>query len=204
MMSERFSHQALAPLVAQPTGSHHRVLAETARHPHLVDEVPAMNHARIEIARAQPADVPVILTLIRELAEFERLLDQVTATEEAISESLFGSQPRAEVLLARIEQEVAGFALFFHNYSTFLGKPGIYLEDLFVRPRFRGTGCGQQLLRHLAAVGLQRGCGRLEWAVLNWNQRAIEFYRKLGAVPMDEWTVYRLSGQSLVRMGTEE
>lgn len=160
-----------------------------------------MSTVPIEIAGAEPADVPVILALIRELAEFERLLDQVAATEEVIRESLFGSQPRAEVLLARVAGEVAGFALFFHNYSTFLGKPGVYLEDLFVRPRFRGTGCGHQLLRQLAALALQRGCGRMEWAVLNWNQRAIEFYRGLGAAPMDEWTVYRLTGDALRRLG---
>jgi GNAT superfamily N-acetyltransferase len=168
--------------------------------PHLC----AMNPVTIKIARAEPSDVPVILALIRELAEFERLLDQVTATEEGIRESLFGSQPRAEVLLARVADEVAGFALFFHNYSTFVGKHGMYLEDLFVRPRFRGSGCGRELLRQLAVLALQRGCGRLEWAVLDWNQRAIEFYRKLGAVPMDEWTVYRLSGEALVRMGTPQ
>jgi GNAT superfamily N-acetyltransferase len=161
-----------------------------------------MNPVPIEIVRAQPADVPVILSLIRELAEFERLLDQVSATEEAIRESLFGSQPRAEVLLARVGEEVAGFALFFHNFSTFRGKPGVYLEDLFVRPRFRGTGCGQLLLRHLAALALQRGCARMEWAVLNWNQRAIDFYRKLGAVPLDEWAVYRLSDAALVQLGS--
>ena len=162
-----------------------------------------MNPVPIDIERAQPDDVPVILSLIRELAEFERLLDQVTATEEAIRESLFGSQPRAEVLLARVAGEVAGFALFFHNYSTFRGKPGLYLEDLFVRPRFRGTGCGQLLLRRLAALALQRGCARMEWAVLNWNQRAIDFYRKLGAVPLVEWAVYRLSDDALVRLGSE-
>ena len=164
----------------------------------------AMNPVTIKIARAEPSDAPVILALIRELAEFERLLDQVTATEEGIRESLFGSQPRAEVLLARVADEVAGFALYFHNYSTFVGKHGMYLEDLFVRPRFRGSGCGRELLRQLAALALQRGCGRLEWAVLDWNQRAIEFYRKLGAVPMDEWTVYRLSGEALVRIGTPQ
>jgi GNAT superfamily N-acetyltransferase len=157
----------------------------------------------IEIAPAQPADVPLILALIRELAEFERLLDQVTATESAIRESLFGSQPRAEVLLARVGHEVAGFALFFHSYSTFLGKAGIYLEDLFVRPPFRSRGCGQQLLRHLAHLAVQRGCGRLEWAVLNWNERAIQLYRRLGAVPMDEWTVNRLSGDALMRLAND-
>jgi GNAT superfamily N-acetyltransferase len=104
-------------------------------------------------------------------------------------------------LLARVAQEVAGFALFFHNYSTFLGKPGLYLEDLFVRPRFRGTGCGQLLLRHLARIAVQRQCGRMEWSVLNWNQRAIDFYRRLGAVALDEWQVYRLSGEALVKLG---
>jgi GNAT superfamily N-acetyltransferase len=160
-----------------------------------------MNTANLRIVPAEPADVPLILALIRELAEFERLLDQVAATEEAIHESLFGAEPRAEVLLARVEHDVAGFALFFHNYSTFLGKPGLYLEDLFVRPRFRGTGCGQLLLKHLAALAVQRGCGRMEWSVLNWNQRAIDFYRKLGAVPMDQWMVYRLSDAALADLG---
>jgi GNAT superfamily N-acetyltransferase len=163
-----------------------------------------MNHASIDIAPAQPDDVPVIRALIRELAEFEHLQDQMTATEAAIRESLFGAQPRAEVLLARVGHEVAGFALFFHNYSTFLGKAGVYLEDLFVRPPFRGSGCGQQLLRRLAALAIQRGCGRMEWAVLNWNQRAIDFYRKLGAVPMNEWTVYRLTGEALVRLAATD
>jgi GNAT superfamily N-acetyltransferase len=163
-----------------------------------------MNNPSIEISPAQPDDVPVIRALIRELAEFEHLLDQMTATEAAIHESLFGAQPRAEVLLARVGHEVTGFALFFHNYSTFLGKPGVYLEDLFVRPRFRGTGCGQQLLRRLAALAVERGCGRMEWAVLNWNQRAIDFYRKLGAGPLDEWTVFRLTGEALVRLAQTE
>jgi len=160
-----------------------------------------MTTAKIAIARAEPTDVPIILALIRELAEFEHLLDQVTATEAAIHKSLFGPAPYAEVLLARVAEEVAGFALFFHSYSTFLGKPGLYLEDLFVRSRFRGSGCGQRLLQHLAALALQRECGRLEWSVLNWNQRAIDFYRKLGAAPMDEWMVYRLSGEALVKLG---
>lgn len=159
-----------------------------------------MSTATIEITRATPEDVPVILALIRELAEFEKLLDQVAATETAIHDSLFGPQPRAEVLLARLGAEVAGFALFFHNYSTFLGKPGLYLEDLFVRPSFRQMGCGQLLLEQLAAVAMQRGCGRMEWSVLNWNQRAIDFYRKLGAVPMNEWTIYRLSGDPLAKL----
>lgn len=161
-----------------------------------------MANEKIAIAPATPADVPLILTLIRELAEFERLLDQAKATEADIHASLFGPRPYAEVRIARVESEVAGFALFFHNYSTFMGKPGLYLEDLFVRPRFRGSGCGQRLLQNLAAIALERGCGRMEWSVLNWNQRAIDFYRKLGAEPMDQWMVYRLSGAALDKLGS--
>jgi GNAT superfamily N-acetyltransferase len=155
---------------------------------------------RIEPAR--PEDVPMILTLIRELAEFERLLHEVTATEEQVHEGLFGARPSAEVVMARIGDEVAGFALFFHNFSTFLAKPGIYLEDLYVRQRFRGQGCGEALLRHLAKTALARGCGRLEWSVLDWNQRAIDFYKSLGAVPMNEWTMYRVTGDALIRLGS--
>jgi GNAT superfamily N-acetyltransferase len=158
----------------------------------------------IQIERATPADMPVILELIRELAEFERLLDQVTATPAQIHDGLFGSRPSAEVVIARINAEVAGFALYFHNFSTFLAKPGIYLEDLYVRQKFRGQGCGEALLRHLARVAVERGCGRFEWSVLDWNQRAIDFYKSLGAVPMDEWTMYRVTGEALVKLGAEE
>ena len=154
----------------------------------------------IQISFATAADVPTILSLVRELAEFERLLDQVRATEEQIRAALFGARPYAEVLIARVDGEVAGFALFFHNFSTFLAKPGIYLEDLYVRPKFRGGGCGAALLRQLATTAVERGCGRLEWSVLNWNQRAIDFYKSLGAAPMDEWTVYRLTGEALTRL----
>ena len=156
----------------------------------------------IRIKPATPADVPIILQLIRELAEFERLLHEVQATEEQLREQLFGSgRPGAEVVIARMGDEVAGFALFFSNFSTFLAKPGIYLEDLYVRQKFRGQGCGEALLRHLAALALERNCGRLEWSVLDWNVRAIDFYKSLGAVPMDQWTVHRVSGEALVKLG---
>jgi GNAT superfamily N-acetyltransferase len=155
----------------------------------------------IRIDAATPADVPVILELIRELAEFERLLDEVSATEAQLHEHLFGPQPKAEVAMARIDGEVAGFALYFHNFSTFLTKPGIYLEDLYVRQKFRGQGCGERLLQHLAKTALERGCGRLEWSVLDWNQRAIDFYKELGAVSMNEWTIYRVAGEALTKLG---
>jgi GNAT superfamily N-acetyltransferase len=156
----------------------------------------------IRIEPATPADVPVILELIRELAEFERLLDQVTATPAQLREGLFGPRPSAEVVIARSEDEVAGFALYFHNFSTFLAKPGIYLEDLYVRQKFRGQGCGEALLRHLARTAVERGCGRFEWSVLDWNQRAIDFYKSLGAVPLDEWTMYRVTGEALTKLGS--
>lgn len=154
----------------------------------------------IRIDPATPADVPVILQLIRELAEFERLLHEVTASEEQLHRQLFGPEPRAEVVIARAGEDVAGFALFFHNFSTFLAKPGIYLEDLYVRPNFRGQGYGAALLRYLARLALERGCGRFEWSVLDWNQRAIDFYKSLGAVPMNEWTTYRVTGDALRRL----
>lgn len=155
----------------------------------------------VRIEPASEADVPVILQLIRELAEFERLLDQVTATEAQLRETLFGARRNAEVVIARQGEEVAAFALFFHNYSTFLAKPGLYLEDLYVRQKFRGQGCGEALLRHLAGIAVERGCGRFEWSVLDWNQRAIDFYKSLGAEPMDEWTIYRVTGDALRRLG---
>ena len=164
-----------------------------------------MSHS-IRIDPATPADVPTICALIRELAEFERLAHEANASEEQIHDSLFGPKPGAEVIMARIGDEVAGFALFFHNYSTFLGRRGLYLEDLFVRPAYRGSGCGAALLRHLAKIAVDRKCGRFEWSVLDWNQRAIDFYKSLGAVPMDEWTIYRVTGPALERLaagGTE-
>jgi GNAT superfamily N-acetyltransferase len=158
----------------------------------------------IRIAPATRADIPLILAFIRKLAEYEKLSHEVTATGESLAESLFGERPAAEALLAYAGEESAGFAVFFHNFSTFLGRPGLYLEDLFVEPRFRGLGIGKLLLEHLARVAVERGCGRMEWSVLNWNESAIRFYRGLGAEPKDEWTVYRLAGESLERLaGTD-
>ena len=156
--------------------------------------------AGIRIEAATPADVPIIHTLIRELAAFERLLDEAKATEAQLHDGLFGPRPSAEVVIARAGDEVAGFALFFHNYSTFVGKPGLYLEDLYVRQHFRGQGCGGTLLRYLARLAVERGCGRFEWSVLDWNQRAIDFYKSLGAQPLAEWTIFRISGDSLTRL----
>jgi GNAT superfamily N-acetyltransferase len=158
----------------------------------------------IRIDRATAADVPLVLQLIRELAQFELLLHEVTATEAQLRASLFGPKTYAEVIIARIDGEVAGFALYFHNFSTFLAKPGIYLEDLYVRQKFRGQGCGEMLLRHLARTAVERECGRLEWSVLDWNQRAIDFYKSLGAVPMNEWTMYRVTGEALQRLGADQ
>lgn len=157
----------------------------------------------LHIEPAAPADVPMILQLIRELAEFERLLDEVTATEAQLHEHLFGPQPKAEVIMGRLEPggDVVAFALYFHNFSTFLARPGIYLEDLYVRQQYRGRGFGEQLLRRLAGIALERNCGRLEWSVLDWNQRAIDFYKSLGAAPMNEWTIYRVTGAALKKLG---
>ena len=154
----------------------------------------------LDISPARVADVPLVLELIRELAEFERLLDQVVATEEGLRTALFGEPRRAEVRIARLAGEPVAFALFFHSFSTFVGRAGLYLEDLYVRPAFRGRGVGEALLRHLAQVALERGCGRFEWAVLDWNQRAIDFYRKLGAQPLLDWTTFRLEGAALARL----
>ena len=144
-------------------------------------------------------DLPLILTLIKDLAEYERLADKVTATEAVLRESLFRKRA-AEVVLAYCGDELAGFAVYFQTFSTFLGLPGMYLEDLFVIPRFRCHGLGRMLLRHLARIARDRGYGRLEWAVLDWNELAIRFYKGLGAVPMDDWTVFRLTGDSLLKL----
>ncbi len=149
---------------------------------------------------ATEEDVPLILRFIRELAEYERLAHACVATEEMVRETLFGAKPYAEVIIAEHEGEPAGFALFFHNYSTFLARPGIYLEDLYVRPELRGYGIGKALLARLASIARERDCGRLEWAVLNWNKSAIQFYRSLGALPQDQWTVYRVTGEALERL----
>jgi GNAT superfamily N-acetyltransferase len=152
------------------------------------------------IERATPRDVPLILRLIKALAEYERMSDQVIATEQALHETLFGARPSAEVLVGYAGDEPAGFALFFHNYSTFLGKPGLYLEDLFVVPAFRGRGYGKALLTRLAQIAVERDCGRFEWSVLDWNEPAIGFYKKLGAQPMEEWTIFRVTGEALTRL----
>jgi GNAT superfamily N-acetyltransferase len=154
------------------------------------------------IRPATPADVPVIAELIRALADYERLSHEVVLDETSLREHLFGERPYAEVLLAEQEGAVVGFALFFHNYSTFLARPGIYLEDLFVRPEHRGAGHGKALLAHLASLAVERGCGRLEWSVLDWNEPSIAFYKSLGAAAMDEWTVYRLTGDGLTTLAS--
>ncbi len=153
--------------------------------------------AGTRIREATEEDVPLILSLIRELAEYEKLSDEVVATEDGLQDSLFGERRYAEVLIAEHDGAPAGFALFFHNFSTFLGKPGLYLEDLYVKPAFRGAGIGKKLLVSLASLAKGRGCGRLEWWVLDWNEPSIGFYMKLGAVPMEDWTVYRVTGQAL-------
>jgi len=149
------------------------------------------------VRKASGEDVPLILSFIRELAEYENLSHEVVATEETLRANLFGERQFAEVLIAEHDGAPAGFALFFHNFSTFLGKSGIYLEDLYVKPELRGAGIGKKLLVHLARLAKDRGCGRLEWWVLDWNAPTIGFYEKLGAVAMDDWTVYRLAGAPL-------
>jgi GNAT superfamily N-acetyltransferase len=157
----------------------------------------------LRIRAAQPTDVPVIADLIRQLAKFEKLENEVVLTEELLRIGLFGPHPYAETVIAEEDGQPIGFALFFHTFSTFLARPGIYLEDLFVLAEHRGRGVGRALLAHLAHLAVERGCGRLEWAVLNWNQEAIRFYERLGARPNSEWTVYRLAGQALGSLGRE-
>ncbi len=158
-------------------------------------------HSVCQISPAGHADVPEILVMVRELAEFEHLLHEAVATEDGIAEALFGPRPYAEVLIARVGPGVAGFALFFHNYSTFVGKPGIYLEDLYIRPAFRGHGCGKALLKTVAQLAVERGCGRFEGSVVDWNQRAIDFYHSIGAKPMSDWTMMRVTGKALETLG---
>lgn len=157
----------------------------------------------VTIRPAREDEVPLVLQFVRELAEYEHLLHEVVATEAGLRRCLFGPRPYAEVVFACLEAEPVGFALFFHNYSTFLGQPGIYLEDLFVRPSVRGKGVGQALLQWLAAEAVSRGCGRLEWAVLDWNEPAIRFYRSLGARAMDEWGIFRLTGEALKNVASK-
>jgi GNAT superfamily N-acetyltransferase len=159
-----------------------------------------MKKQNFTIRPATVADVPVILQLIRALATYERAPNDVTATEKGLTEVLFGEKPAAEVLLAFENETAVGFAVFFHNFSTWLGRPGLYLEDLFVRPEDRGKGYGRALLIHLAKIARERGCGRMEWAVLDWNEPAIKFYSKLAAKPMDEWTVFRLTRDGIAKL----
>ena len=153
---------------------------------------------------ATAADVPQIVAFIRALAEYERLLHEVVATEAGMRQALFGPRPYAEVVLAEDDGTPIGFALFFHTFSTFLGQPGLYLEDLFVVPEARGRGVGRALLAHLSQVAIERGCGRVEWAVLDWNAPAIRFYDSLGARPNSEWTVYRLTGEPLAALAASK
>lgn len=156
--------------------------------------------SELEIAPATEADVPLILQMIKALAEYERLGHEVVATEAMVRESFFGPTPHASAVIARIGGNAVGMAIWFSTYSTFLSKPGIYLEDLFVLPEFRGKGIGRALLRHLARIAVERGCGRIEWSVLDWNETAIRFYRSISARAMDEWTVYRLTGDAITRL----
>ena len=153
--------------------------------------------SQIQIEAATPQDVPVILRFVRELAEYEKLSHEVVASDADMRAALFGERPVIEAVIARVNDEPVGYALFFPNFSTFLGKPGLYLEDLYVRPSARGLGVGRKLLEHLARIAVERGWGRFEWSVLDWNEPSIAFYKKMGARPMEEWTVFRLTGNSL-------
>jgi GNAT superfamily N-acetyltransferase len=154
----------------------------------------------LQLRLAQRSDVGQILQFITALAEYEKLLDQVVATEQKLLDTLFGDKPYAEVVIAEYQQQPAGFALFFHNYSTFLAKPGLYLEDLFVLPELRGKGIGKALITYLAQLAVSRDCGRLEWSVLDWNQPAIDFYQSLGATMLHDWRINRVTGASLQQM----
>ena len=156
----------------------------------------------ISLRPAAAGDTALILSYIEGLAEYEKLSHACVATEESLRESLFGARPYAEVILAELDAKPAGFALFFHNYSTFRARPGIYLEDLYVLPELRGQGVGKALLKELARLAVERGCARLEWSVLDWNAPAIAFYQSLGAEPQDEWTIYRVTGDALTRLGS--
>ena len=159
--------------------------------------------SQITIRYARESDIPQILQFIRKLANYENMLDDVVATEDLLREWIF-EKKKAEVILASENGENVGFALFFHNFSTFLGRAGIYLEDLFVEPEHRGKGVGKALLQRLAQITMERGCGRLEWSCLDWNKPSIDFYLSLGAMPMDQWTVYRLTGDTLRRMAGDQ
>lgn len=161
-----------------------------------------MSVPSLQFRFAVKEDTPLILQFIRELADYEKLLHEVVATEEILEHWLFDKQ-KAEVILGEVDGTPVGFALFFHNFSTFLGRSGIYLEDLYVKPQYRGRGYGKKFLQKLADIAVERGCGRLEWWCLDWNKSSIDFYLSLGAVPMDEWTVYRITGETLTRMAAD-
>ncbi|MEM5435317.1 GNAT family N-acetyltransferase [Paraburkholderia diazotrophica] len=154
------------------------------------------------IRAAMPADVGAMLALMRELAEFEKLTHLFIATEEGVHDALFGARPSAEALVAERAGKIIGYALFFHNYSTFLGRRGLYLEDLYVQPAERGTGLGSKMLRHLAALAVERQCGRFEWSVLDWNQPAIDFYQKMGATVLPDWRIVRVTGDALEQLAS--
>ena len=156
----------------------------------------------IVVRRATEADLPLILQLIRELAEYERLADHCVATIELLRQHIFGPRPIVEVRIGLLDDVAVGFTLFFHNFSTFLSRPGIYIEDIYVQPHARGKGVGKALLREVARLAVERNCGRLEWSVLDWNEPSINFYKGMGAVPMSEWTVFRVSGDALRTLGT--
>jgi GNAT superfamily N-acetyltransferase len=160
--------------------------------------------SKLVLRPAKPADVPVIFELIQALAEYEKLSSAVTGSAEALSEHLFGSRPYAEVIIAEYAGQAVGFALFFHNFSTFLTQPGIYLEDLFVLPQYRGLGVGKAILSYLAGLAVERGCGRLEWSVLDWNEPAIAFYRRMGAAVLPDWRICRVTGESLTHLADLE
>lgn len=155
-----------------------------------------------KIRFAKESDVKLILDFIKELADYEKLLSEVVATEEILRESLFQRQA-AEVIIAEYKREPIGFALFFHNFSTFLGRPGLYLEDLYIRPEMRGRGYGKTLLAFLAKLAIERNCGRFEWWCIDWNEPSINFYKSMGAIPMDEWTVFRVHDEALVDLANE-
>ena len=154
---------------------------------------------KLTFRQAEEADCGLVLEFIRQLAEYEKMLPEVVATEQLLHRALFQDR-RAEVIFALEDGVEVGFALYFHNFSTFVGRSGLYLEDLFVKPAYRGKGYGKALLRELASIAVERGCGRLEWSCLDWNQSSIDFYKSMGAVPMDEWTVYRVTGETLEKM----